>query len=83
MFVFNVCIFGGVSGAGIFGTQFYGKSDYEGQPQPGRYRHALRQSIHDGSWGAYGAAVIRKFMMKYTGALKYINFILLKGGKKI
>ncbi len=25
MFVFNICIFGGVSGAGIFGTQFYGK----------------------------------------------------------
>lgn len=31
MFVFNICIFGGVSGAGIFGTQFYGKGDYEGQ----------------------------------------------------
>ena len=31
MFVFNICIFGGVSGAGIFGTQFYGKGDHEGQ----------------------------------------------------
>ena len=31
IFVFNICIFGGVSGAGIFGTQFYGKGDYEGQ----------------------------------------------------
>ncbi len=31
MFVFNICIFDGVSGAGIFGTQFYGKGDYEGQ----------------------------------------------------
>ncbi len=30
LFVFNICIFGGVSGAGIFGTQFYGKGDYEG-----------------------------------------------------
>ena len=30
MFVFNICIFGGVSGAGIFGTQFYGKGDYKG-----------------------------------------------------
>ena len=31
VFVFNICIFGGVSGAGIFGTQFFGKGDYEGQ----------------------------------------------------
>ncbi|MBR4658871.1 MAG: MATE family efflux transporter [Clostridia bacterium] len=27
MFVFNLCIFGGISGAGIFTTQFYGKRD--------------------------------------------------------
>ncbi len=31
MFVFNICVFGAVSGAGIFGTQYYGKGDYEGQ----------------------------------------------------
>lgn len=29
-FVFNICIFGGVSGAGIFGAQFYGKRDQDG-----------------------------------------------------
>lgn len=29
-FVFNLCIFGAVSGAGIFGTQFFGKGDHEG-----------------------------------------------------
>ena len=28
IFVFNLCIFGAVSGAGIFGTQYYGKGDY-------------------------------------------------------
>ena len=39
MFVFNICIFGGVSGAGIFGTQFFGKGDYEGQ------KHAFRFKI--------------------------------------
>ena len=39
VFVFNICIFGGVSGAGIFGTQFYGKGDYEGQ------KHAFRFKI--------------------------------------
>ena len=30
VFVFNLCIFGGLSGAGIFGAQFYGSRDYKG-----------------------------------------------------
>lgn len=30
LFVFNVCIFGGVSGAGIFTAQYFGKGDYKG-----------------------------------------------------
>lgn len=30
MFVFNLCIFGGLAGAGIFTAQFYGKADNEG-----------------------------------------------------
>ena len=35
-FVFQLCLFGAVSGAGIFGAQFYGKGDDEG------LRHAFR-----------------------------------------
>lgn len=38
MFVFNICIFGGVSGAGIFGTQFFGKGDYQGQKYTFRFK---------------------------------------------
>lgn len=30
IFVFNLCIFGGLAGAGIFTAQFYGKADNEG-----------------------------------------------------
>ncbi len=30
IFVFNLCIFGAISGAGIFGAQFFGKGDQEG-----------------------------------------------------
>ena len=30
LFVFNLCIFGAVSGAGIFGAQYFGNKDYEG-----------------------------------------------------
>jgi len=38
MFVFNICIFGAVSGAGIFGTQYFGKGDYEGQKYAYRFK---------------------------------------------
>lgn len=30
IFVFNLCVFGALSGAGIFGAQFYGKGDVKG-----------------------------------------------------
>lgn len=38
LFVYYICIFGGVSGAGIFGAQFYGKGDYEGQKYAFRFK---------------------------------------------
>jgi Na+-driven multidrug efflux pump len=38
MFVFQICIFGAVSGASIFGTQYYGKGDYRGQKQCFRFK---------------------------------------------
>lgn len=38
LFVFYTCIFGGVSGAGIFGTQFFGKGDYKGQQHAFRFK---------------------------------------------
>ena len=39
LFVFNLTLFGAVSGAGIFGAQFYGKGDAEG------VRHTFRFKI--------------------------------------
>jgi len=39
VFVFNLCIFGGLSGIGIFTSQFYGKKDNEG------IRHTLRMKL--------------------------------------
>lgn len=38
IFVFNLCVFGIVSGASIFGTQFYGKGDYEGMLNTFRFK---------------------------------------------
>lgn len=39
IFVFNITIFGGLSGASIFGAQFFGKGDHQG------VRHAFRFKI--------------------------------------
>jgi len=36
LFVFNLCVFGGLSGAGIFTAQYYGKNDQQG------VRHTFR-----------------------------------------
>ncbi len=37
-FVFNLCIFGAVSGAGIFSSQFFGNKDYEGVHHSFRFK---------------------------------------------
>ena len=39
LFIFNLCIFGGISGIGIYSAQFYGKEDMEG------IRHTLRAKL--------------------------------------
>ncbi len=38
LFVYNLCLFGGVSGAGIFTAQFYGQKNHEGVRQTFRYK---------------------------------------------
>lgn len=38
IFVFTLCIFGAISGAGIFGAQFYGDGNQEGVRQAFRYK---------------------------------------------
>ncbi len=41
IFVFNLCLFGAVSGAGIFGAQYYGKKDNEGLKYSVRFKLIL------------------------------------------
>ena len=41
IFVFNLCIFGAISGPGIFSSQFYGKRDHEGIRYCHRYKYLL------------------------------------------
>lgn len=38
IFVYNLCIFGGVSGAGIFTAQYFGQKDYEGVQKTFRFK---------------------------------------------
>lgn len=40
LFVFNLCIFGGMSGAGIFAAQFFGAGDHDG------VRHCFRYKLY-------------------------------------
>lgn len=56
IFVFNICIFGGVSGAGIFGTQYFGKGDYEGQ------KYAFRFKIYSCSFLTFLALLLGIFL---------------------
>lgn len=56
LFVFNICIFGGVSGAGIFSTQFFGKGDYEGQ------KHCFRFKIYTVLLFSVGALLLSGFL---------------------
>lgn len=52
IFVFNLCIFGAVSGAGIFGAQFFGSGDHKG------VQYALRFKLYCGLLlGGLGIAV--------------------------
>ena len=41
LFVYNLCIFGGLSGAGIFTAQYFGKQDDEGVRNTFRYKLVL------------------------------------------
>ncbi|MCR5442990.1 MAG: MATE family efflux transporter [Sphaerochaetaceae bacterium] len=41
LFVYNLCIFGGLSGAGIFTAQFFGKQDDEGVANTFRFKMVL------------------------------------------
>lgn len=38
VFVFNLCVFGGLSGAGIFGAQFFGCKDFKGVRDTFRFK---------------------------------------------
>lgn len=58
LFVFNICIFGALSGAGIFGAQFFGHGDSEGA------RYTMRYKLIIGAIIAAGGLMLFSFFME-------------------
>lgn len=54
LFVFNLCIFGGLSGAGIFTAQFFGRGDHDGV----RHTFRLKYFIALGAVLLFGGALL-------------------------
>ena len=69
IFVFNLCIFGTVSGAGIFGAQFFGKGDNEG------LRHTLRFKLYSATALTVGAILLFLFAGRWL-----VNLYLMGEG---
>ena len=70
MFVFYLCIFGAISGAGLFGAQFFGKRDHEG------VRHTFRFKL-------YTALILCSIALAIflLGGERLINLYLHEGGE--
>lgn len=68
IFVFALCIFGGISGAGIFTTQFYGKGDDDG------IRHTVRIKFYI----VFAAVAIFVLIFAFFGD-ELISFFLHEG----
>ncbi len=65
LFVFNLCIFGGLAGAGIFTAQFYGKGDSDGIRDTFRvklYIAAASMAIFATIFALFGSDLISLFL---------------------
>lgn len=65
LFVFNLCIFGGLSGAGIYTAQFFGKNDHEGVRYTFRFKMMLALAlfaIGTGVFVCFGDKLIAKYL---------------------
>jgi len=72
IFVFNLCIFGGLAGAGIFSAQFYGKNDMKG------VRDTFRLKLYI----AFGAVLICGGVLIAFGE-ELISLFLHEGGEAL
>ena len=70
IFVFNLCIFGGLAGAGIYTAQFYGKGDQKG----------ITNTIRTKLYIAVGAAILFALIF-WIGGESLINSFLHEGNE--
>ena len=73
MFVFNLCIFGGLSGAGIFSAQYYGADNQEGVRGCFRYKFILALALSVGAIGLFllrGEQLIGLYLHEDSDAAK-------------
>ena len=56
LFVFNLCVFGALSGAGLFGAQFFGNKEHENLRHTFRYKLIISLVICAGAIGLFLAA---------------------------
>lgn len=56
LFVYNLCVFGCLSGAGIFGAQFYGQGDLEGVRRTFRFKLIAGLALALGAMALLGLA---------------------------
>lgn len=70
IFVFNLCIFGGISGAGIFGAQFYGQKNMKGVRDTFRFKLVMCVVILIGTIAlflGYDTQLISLYLHEGTG----------------
>ena len=72
LFVFNLCIFGGLAGAGIFTAQYYGRSDQDG------VRYSFRAKYYI---ALLSAAAFTALFLLFGGEL--ISLFLHEGGEAL
>ncbi|MBQ9120058.1 MAG: MATE family efflux transporter [Lachnospiraceae bacterium] len=90
MFVFNITIFGAISGASIFGAQFFGLGDYDGVRHAFRFKLILSVAITllaIGIFMVWGEQLILYYLHEQDSALsieatleygrKYLNVMLV------
>ena len=90
IFVFNLCIFGAVSGAGIFGAQYFGKKDYKGVHYTFRFKilfALILTLLSIGLFVFYGKELLLMYMQGEQGvtnaeetlkyASNYLNIMLI------
>lgn len=90
IFVFNLCLFGAVSGVGIFGAQYYGKGDNEGLRNSLRFKLILClfiTVIGTGIFLLFGDGLINSFLkgeantvdpiVSFDNAKNYLLVILI------